>query len=143
MKLHSTHRLTALVLGGLLLCAPSALAQAKNPARNAQRPKAEAGARVEQQKKLVEDLKLTEEQKPQYKTLLQEEAKQRKELRENTALTPQERRTKAKEIRETTTAKVKKLLTPEQFEKWEKARQTPKTRPSEKSSKPQPKPQKS
>jgi Spy/CpxP family protein refolding chaperone len=130
------------LLGGLLVCAPSAFAQAKNPARNAQRPKAEAGARVEQQKKLVQDLKLTDEQKTKYKTLLQEEAKQRKELRENTALTPQERRAKAKETRDATTAKVKKVLTPEQFEKWEKARQTPKTRPVEKPVKSRTKPQK-
>jgi len=135
MKPHPTRCLTALLLGGLLVCVPSAFAQEKNPGRKAERPKAEAGARVEQQKKLVEDLKLTEDQKTQYKALFQEEAKKRKELRENTAVTPQERRAKAKEIRDGTTAKVKKLFTPEQFEMWQKARQAPKTESAEKPAK--------
>jgi Spy/CpxP family protein refolding chaperone len=43
-----------------------------------------------------------------------------KALREDTSLSQEDRRAKMKEIRDAMQAKIKEILTPEQYKKWEK-----------------------
>jgi Spy/CpxP family protein refolding chaperone len=70
---------------------------------------------------LAKQLNLSDEQKPKVKAIMDEETKKFAELTSTGKnLTLQERRAKAKEIREATNAKMKEVLTPEQYEKYMK-----------------------
>jgi Spy/CpxP family protein refolding chaperone len=68
------------------------------------------------------ELNLTAEQKEKLQTIIRDRMEKLRELRQDTSLTPQEKREKFQAAREEITAEVKKVLTPEQFEKW-KAKQ--------------------
>jgi Spy/CpxP family protein refolding chaperone len=84
------------------------------------------GEKVDQFKehlrKVAEELQLTEAQKGEIKPILKAEFEKLKELRANTSLTPKERREQRNAIREDLAAKLKSILTPEQFTKWEQLR---------------------
>ncbi len=69
---------------------------------------------------MAEALKLTDEQKDKVKAVLQAEGEKMRGLRD---LAPDERREKAKAVREETVAKMKDILTAEQFTKWQEMRQ--------------------
>lgn len=91
------------------------------------KPKARQGAKPAQRpqdrlKALTEELKLTEDQQTKMKAALKEQTEKAQALRKDTALSQDERRAKGKEIREKFNAEVKKILTDEQFQKWEKSR---------------------
>ena len=65
-------------------------------------------------------LALTDEQKPKVKEVFEEEAKQRQEARDALRTsTPEDRRAKIQAINEQTTARLKAILTPEQFTKYQ------------------------
>ena len=68
------------------------------------------------------ELNLTPEQKEKLQTIVRERMEKLRDLRQDTSLSPQEKREKFQAAREEITAEVKKVLTPEQFEKW-KAKQ--------------------
>ena len=70
----------------------------------------------QQFKNLSEQLKLTEDQKPKVKAVLEDQAKQRQELRN---VAPEDRRAKMQALREETTKKFKEILTEDQFKKYE------------------------
>ncbi len=72
--------------------------------------------------RMAEDLKLTDEQKAKMKTFREEQRKQAEEIRNGTNFTPEQKREKAKAMREDADKKMKEILTPEQYAKWEKAR---------------------
>jgi Spy/CpxP family protein refolding chaperone len=74
----------------------------------------------ERLKQLQTTLKLTDEQVGKIKPLMEEQRKQQAELRN---LPREERAAKVKEFRESFAAKYKAVLTPEQFEKWQKRQQ--------------------
>jgi len=63
-------------------------------------------------------LGLTDEQKEKLRPVFAEETKQIAELRKNTQMPAEERRTKYQEIRNATDAKMKEVLTAEQWEKY-------------------------
>jgi Spy/CpxP family protein refolding chaperone len=65
---------------------------------------------------------LTDEQKAKLKAALQPQAEKFRALREDKSLTPQERMEKFKAMREELSPQIKEVLTPEQYEKWEKSR---------------------
>ena len=69
--------------------------------------------------KMAKDLGLDEAQTTKFKAALEEQLKTARDLRSATNSTPEEKRTKAKAMRDATTAKVKAILTPEQFAKYE------------------------
>jgi periplasmic protein CpxP/Spy len=66
------------------------------------------------------ELKLTDAQKPQVKTILEDEHEQMKQVMDNTSASRDESRTKMREIRQASNAKLRALLTDEQKAKFDK-----------------------
>ena len=92
-------------------------ADAKKDAKKGGKNRFSAEQRLE---KMSTDLKLTDEQKPKVKTVLEETSKGMQGLRD----VPQdERRQKMQTIRETEMKKLKEILTPDQMEKYKKAQE--------------------
>ncbi len=75
------------------------------------------GPNLEMMSKMLD---LTDAQKTQIKPILEEQAKEIKELRADTSLSQEDRRAKMKTLREGLAAKLKDILTPEQFAKFQK-----------------------
>ena len=69
---------------------------------------------------MAKNLELTDAQKPQVKVVYDEMQQKMKDLRADTNVAQADKRAKAKEIRDAATAKLKPILTAEQFAKWEK-----------------------
>lgn len=117
--MHKVSLLAAIVAGALIAFAPALRAEDK-PARK-ERPERPAGGpgggqRGDMLKKMAEELGLSEEQKTKLQAAAQAQRESMKDL------SPEERREKMKETRETMNAKVKEILTAEQYAKWEKIR---------------------
>lgn len=112
--------IAALALGGLLAFSTIAMAQdtdAKKDSKKGGKNRYSAEQRLE---RMSADLKLTDEQKPKVKTVLEETSKGMQGLRD----VPQdERRQKMQTIRETEMKKLKEILTPDQMEKYKKAQE--------------------
>ncbi|MHB8521193.1 MAG: hypothetical protein ACYDH9_10595 [Limisphaerales bacterium] len=110
----------AIVLGSLMAFGPQG-----NAADN--QGQTQAGGRrqtaQERMKKLAADLDLTQEQQDKLKPVFQERNKKQRELRQDTSLSAEDRRAKAKTIRDDTAKQVKAILTPEQWEKYQKLQQ--------------------
>jgi len=118
MKMHKFTLLAALAAGTLIALTPTLRAEDKpNRPDRAERPAGGPGQRGDMLKRMAEELGLTEEQK----TKLQEAFKEQREA--NKDLSPEERREKMKETREAINAKIKAILTAEQYAKWEKIRE--------------------
>ena len=116
------HLLIALAaVAGTLTLQPLARADATNapttPATS-DRP----GAMRERMLDTARELNLTPEQTAKLQTIVRERMEKMRALRQDTSLSSEERREKFQASREELLAEVKKVLTPEQFEKW-KARQ--------------------
>ena len=112
---------------GLLSLAPTLNAQTSTNTPATHR----AGGRMsldDQLKSLTTRLTLTDEQTPKVKAVLEEQIKVRQAARD---LPPEERRAKAKALREETTKKMKEILTPEQFKKYEEGRPGQRRTPGE------------
>jgi Spy/CpxP family protein refolding chaperone len=131
MKMHKTSLMMAAALAGLLVANP--LARAAETAAPADKPAAPAtgqrGARGRDQlQALAQELKLTEDQKTQLKPLLEKQrtkqVEQARALRADTSLSTEQRREKLMALREQSrkdlAPEFKKILTSEQFEKWQK-----------------------
>ena len=69
---------------------------------------------------LSKQLDLTDDQKVKVKPILDDLQKQIAEIRKDKSIAPEDRPAKMKEIREGISAKLKEILTAEQFAKWEK-----------------------
>ena len=108
--------LAAVIAGGLLALNTQAGPKGEKPSDKQNAKRAEAKSRVE---KMAEELGLSAEQKEKIKPILAEE---REKLRGMKDLTPEQRQTKAKEARKEIAEKLKPILTPEQFEKWQNMR---------------------
>ena len=80
------------------------------------------GALRERMEETARELNLTDEQKQKLQAIVRERMEKLRELRQDTSLSQQEKLEKFKAGREALIAEIKKVLTPEQFEKW-KARQ--------------------
>ncbi|HOX56067.1 MAG TPA: hypothetical protein PLC99_04195 [Verrucomicrobiota bacterium] len=78
----------------------------------------EPGALREQLRETARQLNLTEAQKPKMLAIMRARAEKLRELREDKNLSRAEKIAKFKAGREELAAEVKKVLTPEQFEKW-------------------------
>ena len=70
----------------------------------------------------AKELNLTDEQKEKLQTVIRGPMEKLRELRQDTSLSAEDKKEKLRTLREGITAEVKKVLTPEQFEKW-KAKQ--------------------
>jgi len=73
--------------------------------------------------RLTKTLDLTDDQKPKVKAALDAQQTKIKALREDSSLSQDDRRAKLKTIREETSADLKKVLTDEQYAKYEKLSQ--------------------
>jgi len=119
MKLTKLSLIAALALGGLLAC--STLASAQDSTATPKQGK-RGGSAVEQQLNMMKDsLKLTDEQVPKVKTVIEDSLKKRADLRADTSLSQEDRRTKMQAIVEDQHKKMKEILTAEQFEKYQKS----------------------
>lgn len=120
MKATKTILIAALAMGAMLACSSPLRAQdAANTPPAGERPP--GGLRGAQSiDRLTKMLNLTDAEKPQVQAALDEMSKKVGELRADTSLSKEDRRTKMKEIREAFRAKMKAILTPEQFAKFEK-----------------------
>jgi len=109
----------ALALGGLLFS--TQLTSAQDSKGNAQkRPGGDPKQRVEQ---LATRLNLNAEQKTKLTAIFEDDMKKMRELRADQSVPQEQRREKVRAMREDTNKKVKAILTSEQWEKWEKARE--------------------
>jgi uncharacterized protein YbaP (TraB family) len=122
--------ITITSFAGALLLTSIASAQEKKAEKPASPPPAAVGVGPNQTTRSIPDratllaqtLKLNDDQKAKLKTILDEELAQSRTLRLETNMTSQVRLAKIKEIRDGTTAKLKPVLTEEQFDKWQKMR---------------------
>jgi Spy/CpxP family protein refolding chaperone len=116
------HLLIALAaVAGTLTVQPLAGAEATNAA--ASRPAGtRPGAMRERMEDTARELNLTPEQTTKLQTIVRERMEKMRTMRQDTSLSADERREKMRTGREELLAEVKKVLTPEQFEKW-KAKQ--------------------
>ena len=68
----------------------------------------------------LQQIGASEEQAAKIREILKDQADQQRSLRQNADLTPEQRRAKMSEMRAALTDKIKGILTPEQFAKYEK-----------------------
>ncbi len=112
----------ALVLGGLLACCTLASAQDTNSPDSTPKKGGKRGMPTVEQRmeRMSTELSLTDDQKPKVKAVLEDFGKQYAGLRD----VPQdERRAKMQSIREDEGKKLKEILTPDQWEKYQKMMQ--------------------
>jgi periplasmic protein CpxP/Spy len=69
------------------------------------------------------ELNLTADQKTKLTSLFEEQNKKMRELREDSNLSQEQRREKMQAFRTENDKKMKEILTPEQYTKWEKQRE--------------------
>jgi Spy/CpxP family protein refolding chaperone len=118
MKLTKTIALAALVAGGLLT---GLTLQAQDaPKDNPPGQRGGPGMRGPNIEQMAKELNLSDEQKTKVKAALEERMQKARELRQDTNLSQEDRRAKMQEIQKAFTAKMKEILTAEQFEKWQK-----------------------
>jgi Spy/CpxP family protein refolding chaperone len=120
MKLTKTSVALAAV-AGLLALSPATFAQETKPSRDSTPPAGGRGGRggmsIENRlAEFSEHLKLTDEQRPKVKAALEEQSKAMQGSRD---LPQEERRAKMLAAREELNKKMKEILTPEQFKKYE------------------------
>jgi Spy/CpxP family protein refolding chaperone len=123
MKTHKLAILALLTLSALMALGPVARAEDTPPASpppgagtNGPGNRADMRAAME---KFLTDIKATDAQKEQLKTIFKERNDKLKTLRDDTSLSREDRMAKRKEIVEATNAKVKGVLDADQYAKYE------------------------
>jgi periplasmic protein CpxP/Spy len=116
--------LITVLAGTVLAVAPCSRADDQPDQKPAEKTDAKVRAgRNARLQRIADELKLTDEQKAKLKPIFAEQRQERMtELRGKKDVSREDRRAKAKEMREDLSAKLKPILTPEQFEKWNKGR---------------------
>jgi len=109
--------IAALALGGLLACCTLATAQETNKDTTAKKGKRGMMTVEQRLDRMSTELELKDDQKPKVKAVLEDTGKQMQALRD---LPQDERRTKMQSIREDENKKLKDILTPDQYEKYQK-----------------------
>jgi Spy/CpxP family protein refolding chaperone len=121
MKMHKVSLLAALAAGALIALTPNLPAQENKPDRPpGGREGQRGGDAKERLAKIAEELKLTDKQKTEIETAMKAQAETMRGLRD---ATPEERREKMQAARKAFDAKMKEVLTAEQYAKWEKTRE--------------------
>lgn len=121
MKLNKTLALATLIAGSLF--AGNIVTQAQNstnmpPATTKSGGKNARGLNITF---LAKQLNLTDAEKPKVEAVLAEQQQKQRELHTDKTLSAEDKKAKMKEIREATDTQLKKILTPEQYAKWEKS----------------------
>jgi Spy/CpxP family protein refolding chaperone len=116
MKINRLSLVAALALGSLLAC--TTIASAQDTPKQGKKGR---GPTVEQRvDRLNQEVTLTDDQKTKVTALYEDENKKMRELRQDTSLDQQARRDKAVEMRKETDKKMKDILKPDQFAKYQK-----------------------
>ena len=124
MKPNKSRILAVIALGGLMVCVPLARAQDKPaptpPAAggDSNAPRPPRGGR----NAIYDQLDLSTEQKDKIKPILADQREKMGALRGDTSLSQEDRRAKMKEITDATDAKLKDILTADQFTKLHELR---------------------
>src|ERR1041385_2535037 len=127
MKASKLTFIAAIALGSVLTLgtalaadtnAPSSTPSAGNPPAGGPGGMRGRGPNMEQ---LTKDLDLKDDQKDKVKTALDEMRQKNMDLRNDTSLSQEDRQAKRKAIMDATDAKMKEILTSEQYAKWEKS----------------------
>ena len=112
----------AIALGALMACT-TVRAQESKEGKKGDRPEGKGPPTVEQQlEKMTKELSLTDEQKPKVKAVIEENRKKMRELFTDNTGDRQKMREKRKELSDEQDKKLKEILKPDQYEKWEKMR---------------------
>ena len=126
MKLPKPLIIAALVAGSLFAGGAALLAQnATNPPPAGQPPAGPRGMGIggPTPDQIATALKLDDAKKVRVKTILDAQMQKMRDLRQDTTLSQADRRTKVQAIRANTIAQMKAVLTPEQFDQWQKMNQ--------------------
>ena len=118
MKNHGFKRTVPVFVSMLAIAACSAGAQPQS-STGSKGDLSEAVAKLE---KVSAQLQLTPAQKEQIKPILMEEAPKMKALKSNTTMPPLQKARHMREIADETDAKLKPILNPQQYAKWEQIR---------------------
>ena len=118
MKINKLSVIAGLTLGGLVACSNLAMAQDQKPGGGRRGPTVE-----QQMERMTEELKLTDEQKPKVKAVLEDSHKKRQELIGDTSVSREDRRPKMRAIMDNEDKKLKEILTADQYAKHEKMRE--------------------
>ena len=113
MRLSKFSLIAALALGGLLFCTNLSSAQDNQGKKKGFSPQ----ARVE---RMSTDLNLTADQKTKVQAVFEANAKKYQELRDDSSMSREQRREKMTSIREDENKKLKEILKPDQWEKYQK-----------------------
>lgn len=121
MKRNKLGILAAIALGGLMVCGPIARAQDNNstPPSATQRPSRARGNSLEA---VMKQLDLNDDQKTKVKSIMQDNMEKTKALFQDSSLSRDEKMEKRKTIMEATDAKLKDVLTADQYKKYEELR---------------------
>jgi Spy/CpxP family protein refolding chaperone len=76
------------------------------------------GALRDRMQETAKELNLTDEQKEKLQTVIRGQMEKVRDVRQDNSLSPEDKKEKLRAIREEIIAEVKKVLTPDQFEKW-------------------------
>jgi Spy/CpxP family protein refolding chaperone len=110
--------IAAMALGGLVVC--STLVTAQDATNGPDKRGGKRGMSPDQlMEKYTEQLSLTDEQKPKVKAVLEDSAKKRRELFRDSTLDQEQKRSKFKDVMEAQNKKMKEILTPDQFTKYQ------------------------
>jgi periplasmic protein CpxP/Spy len=126
MKTNKITLIAALAVGGLLVLGTALRAQdstntpPSNPPAGSPPPGGPGMRGRPNFDQIAKRLELTDDQKPQVKAIFDDQMQKMGDLRADDSLSQEDRRARMKSIREDTDTKLKAILTPEQFEKWQK-----------------------
>ena len=116
--------IAAVALGTLVAGSNLASAQTTNAAPEAKKGGKRGFPTIEQQmERMTTQLNLTDEQKPKVKAVLEDQQKKMQELRSDSSLDQDARRQKMQTIRKDTEAKMKGILTDDQYTKYQEMNQ--------------------
>jgi Spy/CpxP family protein refolding chaperone len=123
MKANKTMLIAALAVGSLLVWSPALRAADTNKPSSTPPP---AGAPPAGRppgggfERMAEQLNLTADQKPKVQAIMDTNRQKMLDLRKDTSLSQEDRQAKRKVVAEDMAQQMKAVLTPEQFDKWEK-----------------------
>jgi Spy/CpxP family protein refolding chaperone len=121
MKANRTLLITALAAGSLLAGSPALRAgDTNNPPSTPPAGAPPAGQPHTGFERMAAQLKLTADQKPKVQAIENSRRQKMIEINRDTTLSPKDKAAKRKAVVEDTIQQMKAVLTPEQFETWEK-----------------------